>query len=60
MGFFTDHCRHSHFELVKYDNGCEPYVNKEATRVSGPWTFGTRPAKRNLKGDVARVNAEIL
>lgn len=48
LGFFTDHCRHSHFVLVKNDNGCQPYVNKEDTRVDGPWTFGIRPARRNV------------
>lgn len=35
-------------------------MNKEETRIDGPWTFGIRPAKRNLKGDLARRNAEII
>lgn len=60
LGFFTGHCGHSHFELVKHDNGCEPYVNKEDTRVDGPWTFGIRPARLNKKGDLARRNQELI
>jgi len=38
-------CKHSHFELVKKDNGAAEYCNKEATRLEGPWTFGVRPAR---------------
>jgi len=49
-------CSHSHFEPVKFNNGADEYCNKEETRLEGPWTFGIRPARRNLKGDTARWN----
>lgn len=52
-------CQHSHFELVKKDNGCTEYCNKEETRIEGPWTFGIRPARVDKKGDRARQNMEL-
>lgn len=42
------------------NNGADAYCMKEETRVDGPWTFGILPAKRNVKGDLARRNAEII
>lgn len=43
----------AHFERVGKDNGASSYAMKEDTRVEGPWEFGLKPAKRNVKGDVA-------
>lgn len=60
IGFFKSHCRRSHFEFVKKNNGADEYCNKEDTRLEGPWSFGVRPARRDKKGDVARRNAEIV
>lgn len=42
------------------NNGADEYCNKEDTRLEGPWTFGVKPARRNLKGDVKRQNAQII
>lgn len=33
---------------------------KEETRVEGPFSFGIMPARRNVKGDLARRNADII
>lgn len=52
-------CPRSHFEVVKKNNGADEYCNKDDTRVEGPWSFGVKPARRDVKGDVARANAEI-
>lgn len=46
-------CAKSHFTPVKRDNGASDYCLKEETRVEGPWEFGLKPARRNVKGDVA-------
>jgi Putative viral replication protein. len=54
------HCPKSHFEPVGKDNGASAYAMKEDTRVEGPWEFGLKPAKRNVKGDVAEQNKKIL
>ncbi len=32
-----------HLDAVSVDNGAAAYCMKEATRVEGPWTFGTPP-----------------
>lgn len=45
----------AHFEKVKIDNGVGDYCMKEASRVEGPWEFGTKPVKRNCKTDWQRV-----
>lgn len=42
------------------DNGASDYCLKEETRVEGPWEFGLKPARRNVKGDVASQNKRIL
>ena len=56
MAHLKKHCGVSHFEIVKINNGADEYCNKEDTRLDGPWSFGVRPARRNQKGDVARLN----
>lgn len=60
LSFLKKHCPKSHFELVKFNNGADTYCNKEDTRVEGPWSFGIKPAKRNVKGDLKRRNAELI
>lgn len=40
-----------HCERVKRDNGASSYCMKVATRVEGPFTFGTVPVRRNSKID---------
>ena len=54
------HCGRSHFELVRVDNGASSYCLKEDTRVEGPWEFGIKPARRNVKGETADRNKKIL
>lgn len=60
IGFFKAICSVSHFEFIKKNNGADEYCNKEDTRLDGPWEFGIRPARRDKKGDVARLNKQIL
>jgi len=33
---------------------------KEDTRVEGPWEFGLKPARKNVKGETKERNAKIL
>jgi hypothetical protein len=33
---------------------------KEDTRVEGPWEFGIKPARKNVKGDTKERNKKIL
>lgn len=49
------HCGHSHFSVVKMDNGAEKYCMKEDTRLEGPWSFGVKPVQRNSKTDWQEV-----
>jgi len=60
LHFMKSHCSKSHFEHVRYDNGASDYCLKEDTRVEGPWEFGIKPARRNVKGSVAEQNAKLL
>lgn len=60
LGSLKKHCGRSHFELVKKNNGADTYCNKEDTRLEGPWTFGIKPARKDLKGDTARRNKELI
>lgn len=41
----------AHVEPVLVDNGVQKYCMKEDTRVEGPWEYGTKPLRRNSKGD---------
>lgn len=54
------HCKHSHFQPVVINNGADAYCNKEETRQQGPWHFGIRPARNNVKGDKKRRTEELL
>ena len=35
-------------------------MNKEETRLEGPWEYGEKPYQRNNKLSVAEMNKEIL
>jgi len=50
----------AHIEACKSPPDAWEYCGKEDTRVEGPVQFGIPPAKRNLKGDVARFNKQAL
>ncbi len=54
------HDKVSHFEPVKFNNGADAYCNKDETRLDGPWTYGAKPFKNNVKGDVAKRNAMLI
>ncbi len=54
------HDRTSHFVPVKFNNGADTYCNKDETRIDGPWTYGSKPFKNNVKGDVAKRNAQLI
>lgn len=60
ISWFKKYCPKSHFEFVKFNNGADEYCNKEDTRLAGPWSFGVKPARRNVKGDLARRNTQII
>lgn len=51
-------CPHSHFTVVKKDNGASEYCLKEDTRVDGPWEFGKKPLKRNDPKDWSLIKEE--
>lgn len=42
-------------EPVKRNNGADDYCMKEDTRVEGPWEFGEKPVRRNVKTDWDQV-----
>lgn len=44
-------CDCAHWEEVRDIEAAIKYVNKEDTRVEGPWTIGQRPFKLNSKTD---------
>lgn len=50
-------CRKSHFEPVVVDNGAADYCNKVDTRIEGPWEFGTKPLRQNVKGECKEARA---
>jgi len=54
------HDKHAHFEVVKRDNGASSYCLKEETRLEGPWEFGIKPARKNVKGETKERNMRIL
>jgi len=53
-------CKRSCFKRISVNNGADDYCMKEETRVEGPWEFGVRPARLNVKGDKKRRNMELL
>lgn len=53
-------CSHSHFSLVKMDNGAHQYCMKQETRVAGPWEFGMKPVQRNNKADWEEVKRNAI
>lgn len=59
-GWLRKHCDKSHYTTVKVNNGADDYCMKEDTRIEGPWSFGVKQARLNVKGDKARKNAELL
>lgn len=54
------HDARAHFSIVKRDNGASDYCLKEDSRVEGPWEFGIKPARKNVKGDTKARNLKIL
>ena len=54
------HDTRAHFQEVKRDNGASDYCLKEETRVEGPWEFGLKPARKNVKGETKERNLKIL
>jgi hypothetical protein len=46
--------------MVKRDNGASDYCLKEDTRLEGPWEFGLKPARKNVKGETKERNMRIL
>lgn len=43
ISFLKKHCKQSHFEQVKVNNGAHDYCMKTDTRIDGPWEFGEKP-----------------
>jgi len=46
-----------HAEVAKgNDEQCVAYCSKEDTRLEGPWEFGIKPARKNVKGETKERN----
>lgn len=60
LAFFKKKCKFSNFQIVTQNNGADVYCEKDDTRVEGPWSFGIRPQRNNVKGDKARHTKELL
>lgn len=45
------YCKRSHIQVVKFNNGADRYCMKEDTRIEGPFEFGLKPVRRNVKTD---------
>jgi len=58
MTALKKHCPKAHFEPVYNDNGADAYCMKEDTRIEGPWEFGTKPLRQNVKGESTQARAE--
>jgi hypothetical protein len=52
--------KRAHFQMVKFDNGASDYCLKEESRVEGPYEFGLKPCRKNVKGDTKARNQKIL
>jgi len=50
----------AHIEVCKSPPDAWEYCGKEESRIEGPVQFGIPPARRNLKGDVARFNKQAI
>ena len=44
-------CKHTHWTAIGKDNGADEYAMKEETRVEGPWEFGQKPLRQNVKDE---------
>ena len=51
-------CKHTHWTAIGKDNGADEYAMKEDTRVEGPWEFGEKPLRQNVKGECAQARQE--
>lgn len=51
-------CSHTHWTVVDTKDSAWKYCHKEDTRVEGPWEFGSRPLRQNVKGESAEARAE--
>lgn len=50
-------CKHTHWTPVNTKDSAWQYCHKEETRVEGPWEFGERPLRQNVKGESAQARA---
>jgi len=51
------YCKYTHWHPVKKDNGASDYCLKDETRLEGPWEFGTKPLRQNVKGECKEARA---
>lgn len=49
-----------HYTPVKVENGADRYCMKEDTRVDGPFEFGDKPVRRNVKADWEEVKKSAI
>lgn len=49
-----------HYVKVHRDNGVDAYCMKEETRVEGPFEFGVKPVRRNVKTDWEEVKQHAI
>lgn len=55
LTFYKKYLKEAHAQPIKKDNGVQDYVNKEETRIEGPWTYGEPLLNRNSKQDWEEV-----
>lgn len=51
-------CKHTHWTPIGKDNGADQYAMKEETRVEGPWEFGEKPLRQNVKDECRQARQE--
>ena len=50
-------CKYTAWTPVTRDNGASDYCLKEDTRLEGPWEFGSKPLRQNVKGECKEARA---
>lgn len=50
-------CKYSSWTPVNKDNGASDYCLKEESRLEGPWEFGIKPLRQNVKGECKEARA---
>lgn len=60
LSYLTKIEKKAHFTPVVVENGADRYCLKEETRIEGPWEFGIKPVRRNVKHDWEEVKTSAI